>query len=58
MSFTGTSGVIRFEKTTQEVLDRIMKESLEHHFSLTYGEYRPALRRIAEALEIPVVELT
>lgn len=58
MSFTGTSGVIRFDKPAQEVLGTIMEESLEHHFSLTYGEYRPTLRKLASLLNIPVLEIT
>ena len=58
MSFTGTSGVIRFDQSTQTVLDTIMQHRLEHHYSLAYGEYRPTLRKIASLLDIPVVELT
>lgn len=58
MSFTGTSGVIRFSKPSQQVLDTIMAEGLEHHFSLIYGDFQPALRKIAKRLGIELLELT
>lgn len=57
-SFSGTSGVARFDKPAGEVLDRIMREGLEHHTGLVYGEHRPALRRLAGMLDLPVIELT
>lgn len=57
-SFSGTSGVARFDKPAGDVLDRIMREGLEHHTGLVYGEHRPALRRLAAMLELPVIELT
>lgn len=58
LSFSGTSGVARFDRPAAEILDRIMREGLEHHTALVYGEHRPALRRLAAMLDIPVVELT
>lgn len=57
-SFSGTSGVVRFDKPAGEVLDRIMREGLEHHTGLVYGEHRPALRQLASMLDLPVIELT
>ena len=57
-SFSGTSGVARFDKPASDVLDRIMREGLEHHTALVYGEHRPALRRLAGMLDLPVIELT
>ncbi|WP_282610054.1 L-fucose/L-arabinose isomerase family protein [Pelagibius sp. Alg239-R121] len=57
-SFSGTSGVARFDKPAGDVLDRIMREGLEHHTALVYGEHRPALRRLAGMLDLPVIELT
>ena len=56
-SFSGTSGVVRFDRPTAEVLAGVMTEGLEHHYSFAYGEHRPALRAAARALNIPVVEL-
>ena len=57
-SFSGTSGVVRFDRKATEILDGVMSEGLEHHYSFAYGEFRPALRAAAHALNIPVVELT
>jgi L-fucose isomerase-like protein len=58
ISYSGTSGVVRFDRPAVEVLDRIVGEGLEHHMTLAYGEHRPALRQLARQLNIPVVELT
>jgi L-fucose isomerase-like protein len=57
MAFTGTSGVIRFDRPAGEVHERIMAGGLEHHFSLAYGEHRPTLRQVASRLQLPVLEL-
>jgi L-fucose isomerase-like protein len=58
ISFSGTSGVIRFDRPATEVLDRVLGEGLEHHVSFAYGEHRPALRRFARMAGLPVLELT
>lgn len=57
MSFTGTSGVLRFDHPAAEVLDVILREGLEHHVSLTYGDYMPTLLALARILELPVLRL-
>lgn len=57
MAFTGTSGVIRFDRPAREVFDLIMAEALEHHYALAYGDHRPALRAIASRLNLPVLDL-
>ena len=57
-SFSGTSGVVRFDRAVSEILAGVMDEGLEHHYSFAYGEFRPALRSAARSLNIPVVELT
>jgi L-fucose isomerase-like protein len=57
MSFSGTSGVIRFDRPAGEVLDTILREGLEHHLSLTYGDYLPALLAFAELMDLPVLRL-
>jgi L-fucose isomerase-like protein len=57
MAFTGTSGVIKFDRPAREVFSTIMDEALEHHFALAYGDFRPALRAIAARLDLPVLEL-
>ncbi|MBN1665516.1 MAG: L-fucose/L-arabinose isomerase family protein [Anaerolineales bacterium] len=57
-SFSGTSGLLTFDRPARQVLNRILDEGLEHHISLTYGNHLPALRALAELLNIPVLELT
>jgi L-fucose isomerase-like protein len=57
MSFSGTSGVVRFDRPVAAILEGIMGHALEHHLSLAYGEHRPMLRAVAGRLGIPVVEL-
>ncbi len=57
-SFSGTSGVIRFDRPVMEVFDRIMQEGLEHHVCIVYGEFRAALAAYARLVGLPVFELT
>jgi L-fucose isomerase-like protein len=58
MSFTGTSGVLRFDRPAGDVLDTIMREGLDHHISLTYGDHVDELLALAGMLELPVLKLT
>ena len=58
MSFTGTSGVLRFDRPAGDVLDTIMREGLDHHISLTYGDYGAELVALAGMLALPVLRLT
>jgi L-fucose isomerase-like protein len=57
-SFTGTSGVLRFDRPATAVFDTIMRMGLEHHVSIVYGDYRAELRHVARLVGLPVVELT
>ena len=57
MSFTGTSGVLRFDRPAREVLDVMLSEGLEHHVSLTYGDHVPALLALSKMLKLPVLRL-
>lgn len=57
-SFTGTSGVIRFDRPAAEVFDTVMRAGLEHHFSITYGDYQEELRGFARLAGLTVLELT
>jgi L-fucose isomerase-like protein len=57
-SFSGTSGVCRFDSPVGEVLDVIMGEGLEHHYSITYGDYVDSLLALAELVDLPLVRLT
>ena len=56
-SFSGTSGVVRFDRPAREVFDVILGEGLEHHLSLTYGNHVPALLAVADSLNLPVLKL-
>ncbi|KAA3665383.1 MAG: fucose isomerase [Chloroflexi bacterium] len=56
-SFTGTSGVVRFDEPADKVLDTILGEGLEHHLAITYGDYVPAIVALAELLDLPVLML-
>jgi L-fucose isomerase-like protein len=57
-SFSGTSGLIQFERSAHEVLDLILREGLEHHISLTYGDHIPALIALANLLNLPILNLS
>jgi len=57
-SFGGTSGVIRFDKPALEVFDTVMREGLEHHFCIVYGDFRASLRAFAGLVGMDVLELT
>jgi len=57
LSFSGTSGVLRFDRPAAQVLDTILQEGLDHHFCLTYGDYVSSLLALAEMLELPVLRL-
>ncbi|MEZ4618921.1 MAG: hypothetical protein R2867_25880 [Caldilineaceae bacterium] len=57
-SFGGTSGVIRFDQPAATVLDTVMRHGLEHHFCITYGDFRAELLCFAELVGLPVLELT
>lgn len=57
MTFTGTSGVVRFERDAAAVLDDVIASGLEHHTALAYGDHTAALRGVAHALGLKVLEL-
>jgi hypothetical protein len=57
MAFTGTSGVVRFDRAAADVLNDLMSSGLEHHMALAYGDHRDALRGVAGALNLPVLEI-
>ena len=57
MSFSGTSGLIRFDSPASDVLDVILGEGLEHHISVTYGDHTPALLALADMMDLPVLTL-
>jgi hypothetical protein len=56
-SFSGTSGVIRFDRPAGEVAAAMMGMALEHHVAIVYGDVRGELRALGEAMGLPIVEL-
>jgi L-fucose isomerase-like protein len=56
-SFAGTSGVIRFERPAGQVLDTLLSRGLEHHLSLTYGDYSASLLSLAKIHGLSVLAL-
>jgi len=57
MAFTGTSGVLRFDRPVAKMLPDIMNSGMEHHMALTYGDHRQALRDVSAAMQLPVLEI-
>lgn len=55
-AFTGTSGRIHFDSGAA-VMDAIMREGLEHHISLTYGDHQDVLESLARMLGLSVLRL-
>lgn len=57
MAYTGTSGVVRFDRGAKAVCTDVMASGLEHHMALAYGDHSEALRGVAAGLGVPVLEL-
>ena len=57
MAFTGTSGVVQFDRDADTMLSRVMDSGLEHHMGLVYGDYIDQLKSVAASLELPIIEL-
>jgi L-fucose isomerase-like protein len=56
-SFSGTSGVVRFDRPAGAVLDTLLGEGLEHHLAITYGDHLPALLAFAALVDLPTLQL-
>jgi L-fucose isomerase-like protein len=56
-SFTGTSGVMRFDRPVGDVTAAMLDMGLEHHVAIVYGDVRGPLRALGEAMDLPVYEL-
>lgn len=56
-AFTGTSGVVRFNRDANTVLSRVIDSGLEHHMALAYGDHVAALESFAAAAGLPVTYL-
>lgn len=53
--FSGTSGTLRLSGPVRDFLDVLMKEGLEHHVSLVYGNYLKELQVFASLVGLPVL---
>ncbi len=53
MAPLGESG----DRPAREVLDAVIASGLEHHLARAYGDHAETLRRVAAALDIPLLEL-
>jgi L-fucose isomerase-like protein len=57
LSFSGTAGALRFDRPALEAADLIVREGLEHHVAITYGDVVPELLALARILGLPVLRL-
>ncbi|EFL88445.1 L-fucose/L-arabinose isomerase family protein [Ahrensia sp. R2A130] len=57
MAYTGTSGVVRFDKPITDVLPSMIGCGLEHHMALAYGDHADALEAAAKTLGLGVTRL-
>ena len=55
--YSGTCGIIEFERPANEVYKMIMDLGLEHHIAFTYGDVVDELEVTAELLGLPVINL-
>lgn len=56
-SFSGTSGLIKFNQPAHDVINTILGEGLEHHISITYGTFKKELIALANMLDLPVIHI-
>ena len=49
LAFAGTSGVVRFDRPAQAILNDIMDCGMEHHLALAYGDHRGKLAALGDA---------
>jgi L-fucose isomerase-like protein len=55
--FSGTAGTLRLTLPAAHFLDVLINRGLEHHISLTYGQYLHALKVFADWTDLPIVLL-
>ncbi|KHS44593.1 L-fucose/L-arabinose isomerase family protein [Hafnia paralvei] len=58
LAFSGTAGTARLDVDADVYRKRLIDAGMEHHTSLVYGEHRPLLRKVAQLLNLEVVELS
>jgi L-fucose isomerase-like protein len=55
--FSGTAGVLKLDCHARTFLDLLMREGLEHHVSLTYGNYVEELHTFAGLINLPSLKM-
>jgi len=55
--FSGTAGTLKLDCSADEFLNLLMREGLEHHISLTYGDYSAVLNSFAGLIDLPVLRI-
>jgi L-fucose isomerase-like protein len=55
--FSGTAGVLKLDVHARTFLDLLMREGLEHHVSLTYGDYVRELQAFADLINLPTLKM-
>lgn len=55
--FSGTAGVLQLDVHARAFLDMLMREGLEHHISLTYGDYVRELQAFADLIGLPTLKM-
>ncbi len=53
-SFSGTSGVVRFQTDTYQKLVRLFSSGIEHHLAFTYGDVYSEIKKLSAQLNIPI----
>lgn len=56
-SFSGTSGVVRFDGDAARIEATIIERGLEHHYAFVYADIRDEVRALAALGDLPVLEL-
>ncbi len=56
--FSGTSGTLKLEIPAKRFLDILMREGLEHHISIVYGNYVDSLTAFAKLAQMPILNLS
>lgn len=55
--FNGTSGTLKPDCTAGVFLDILMREGLEHHVSLAYGDFTHELQAFADFISLPTLRI-
>lgn len=56
--FSGTCGVVRWDRPAADVVGSVLRHGLEHHLCVVEGDHRATLVALARELGIGVIDLT